>query len=441
MNTIRRLTTLAGLIASALIATQCLATSQAAAADPRETLQAWHRMALELTRHTATYTPPVASRAYAYLGVAAFEVVASGSGKLQSLGGQLNALSALPKREAGAAYDDAVALDAALSSAVHDLFGNTGPTGQRAMEALDRQQQAKVAAGVAPEVVAHSRAYGRAVAGHILAWSRDDGGAVVENMGFPREYTLAKGPGAWVPTSPIVQQQFPLLPDWGKNRPFAMPTGASCPAPAPIAYSENPNSAYHKEADEVYQVWKALTPEHRAIARFWADDAMLSVTPPGHWLSIVLQLLERDNIPLDKGVDVLVRLGIAEADAFIGCWQAKYVYNTVRPVTYIRRLIDAEFDPVVSTPPFPEYPSGHSTQSSAAAAVLTSIFGEDFAFNDDTGQEDGPEPRSFPSFQAAADEAAVSRLYGGIHYRVAIELGAAQGKCIAAYTLALKTWR
>jgi hypothetical protein len=430
-----------GLTSLAAAAAFAAFAAPADAADPRETLHAWHRMALELTRHTATYSPPVASRAYAYMGVAAFEVVASGSDKLQSLGGQLNALSAVPKREAGAAYDEAVALDAALSSSVHDLFGNTGPTGQRAMDALDRQQQAKVTAGLAPDVVARSQAYGRAVAGRILAWSRDDGGAVVENMGFPREYTLVKGPAYWVPTNPIVQQQLPLLPYWGKNRPFAMPTGASCPAPAPTAYSEDPNSAYYKEADELYQAWKTMTPERRAIARFWADDAMLTVTPPGHWLSIVLQLLERDQVPLDKSVDILARLGIAEADAFIGCWQAKFVYNTVRPITYIRRLIDPKFDPVVNTPPFPEYPSGHSTQSAAAAAVLTAVFGDNFAFNDDTGQEDGPKPRSFPSFRAAADEAGISRLYGGIHYRVSIDRGIEQGNCIAAYTIALKTWR
>jgi len=117
------------------------------------------------------------------------------------------------------------------------------------------------------------------------------------------------------------------------------------------------------------------------------------------------------------------------------------VYNAVRPITYIRRTMDPKFDTVVNTPPFPEFPSGHSTQSAAAATVLTAIFGDNFSFTDDTDEEDGLEPRSFPSFWAAADEAGISRLYGGIHYRAAIELGAAQGKCIAGYSVALKTWR
>jgi hypothetical protein len=220
-----------------------------------------------------------------------------------------------------------------------------------------------------------------------------------------------------------------------------MPDGASCPAPPPPEYSEEPSSAYYREAMEVYEVKKTITPEQRAIARFWADDAMLSVTPPGHWTSIALAIIERDQVGLEESVDVLARLGIAQADAFIGCWQAKFVYDTVRPITYIRKVIDPAFETIVNTPPFPEYPSGHSTQSAAAAMVLTSAFGDDFAFDDNSDEADGLKPRSFPSFSAAADEAGISRLYGGIHYRAAIDKGLEQGRCIGAYAVALKTRR
>ena len=404
-------------------------------------LRGWFDMALALTRHTATFSPPVASRAYGYLGVTAFEAVASGSGKLRTLAGQLNGLSATPAREAGVAYDDAVILDAALSSAVHDLFGNTGPTGHRAMDALDAKLQAEVTEGLAPDVVARSESYGRAVAAHILDWAKEDGGAAVANMGFPLEYKLKPGPAYWVPTSTIVQQQAPLLPDWGKNRTFAMPMGATCGLPAPPAYSEDTASEYYKEAREIYDTWRTLTSEQRAIARFWADDAMLSVTPPGHWLSIALQVVDREKLGLEKSVDVLARLGVAEADSFVGCWETKFVYDTVRPITYIRRVIDPQFETIVNTPPFPEFPSGHSAESAAAAIVLTSIFGDHYAFDDDTDAEDGLKPRSFASFWAAANEAAVSRLYGGIHYRAAIEMGADQGRCVGAYAVALRTWR
>jgi membrane-associated phospholipid phosphatase len=196
---------------------------------------------------------------------------------------------------------------------------------------------------------------------------------------------------------------------------------------------------FYKEALEVYDVKQNLTPEQRAIARFWSDDPMLSPTPPGHWIAIALQIFARDKVALDKSVDVLARLGIAEADSFIGCWDSKFQYDLLRPVTYIRRVIDSKWESLINTPPFPEYPSGHSTQSAAAAVVLTKIFGENFAFQDATHERDGIKPRAFPSFWAAAEEAGISRLYGGIHFRAAIDRGLDQGRCIGAFVNALRT--
>ena len=152
-------------------------------------------------------------------------------------------------------------------------------------------------------------------------------------------------------------------------------------------------------------------------------------------------MLQREQADLDRSVDTLARLGITLADAFIGCWDAKYKYDLVRPVTYIRRLIDKKWETLLITPPFPEYPSGHSTQSGAAAVVLASLFGETYAFEDHAHEADGLIPRKYASFWAAAEEAGISRLYGGIHFRAAIERGLEQGKCIGAYVVALKTRR
>ena len=426
-------------LAAVIIASPTAAVQ--AQVPPQEVLAIWYRMTLELVRHTPTYTPPVASRSFAYIGIAAYEAVASGSSDMQSLAGQLTELTPLPKRELGQTYDEAVVLQVTLAQMVTTLFANTGPTGQRAMASLSAKQQAKVAAGIAADVAERSEKFGSAVADHVIAWAQTDGGAVIENLGFPEVYTLANGPSLWVPTSPIRLQQLPLLPNWGKNRPFAMPTATTCDLPAPTNYSEDPASAFYAEAQEVFDTKKNLTPEQKAIARFWSDDAMLSSTPPGHWISIALQISNRDHQPIEQTVDVLARLGVSTADAFISAWNTKYQYDLLRPVTYIRRTMDPKWESMLTTPPFPEYPSGHSAQSGAAAAVLTGLFGENFAFEDDAHADDGLPARSFPSFWAAAEEAGLSRLYGGIHFRDAIENGLDQGRCVGAFTVALKTRR
>ena len=409
-----------------------------AATDPGPVLTNWYRLVLELVRHTATYSPPVASRSFAYLGVTAYEAMAAGNPELQTLAGQLNALTQLPACDPALTYDTTAILNTALTDAVHFLWGNTGPTGQRAMKAMGAQL-AKSNADLPEDVASRSAAHGSAIAAHIIAWSMDDGGAVVENMGFPYEYALTEGPAHWVPTSLVRQQQMPLLPKWGDNRPFAMPAGNTCALPPPPEYSEDPASAFYAEAKEVYDTSKSLTDEQKTIARFWSDDPMLSPTPPGHWVSVVLEIVERDQMDATIAADALMRIGVAMADAFIGCWQQKFAYDMLRPVTYIRRVIDPKWETLLITPPFPEYPSGHSTQSGAAATVLTAVFGEGFAFTDSTHVDDGIPARDFPDFHTAAQEAANSRLYGGIHFRSANQNGLAQGNCIGAHVVALKT--
>ena len=404
-----------------------------------QVLGTWYRLALELVRHTATYTPPVASRTLAYLGIAAFEALASGDAGLRSLVGQVQGLSALPARAAGQAHDTGVILNAVMDVLVHDLFFNTGPTGQHALETLTGRLTKQAAVGVDDAIVQTSRSYGAALARAVLEWSRTDGGAVIDNMGFPRSFTPNPAPGHWSPTSTIVLQQAPLLPDWGKNRPFAMPSAAVCDLPPPLPYSEDKASAFYAEALEVYQASKTLTDAQKSIARFWSDDAMLSYTPPGHWTAILNQVAVERSLSLVDHVEAFARMGIAMADAFIGCWVAKFEYDVIRPVTYIRKVIDPKWETLLNTPPFPEYPSGHSTQSGAAAALLTHLFGEGYSFTDESPTPDGSPQRAFASFWDAANEAAISRLYGGIHFRHAIEQGQVQGRCIAQYAIGLKT--
>lgn len=410
----------------------------AQAAAPEHVLASWYTLTLNLVRHTATYSPPVASRAFAYLGVTAYEATASGDSHLQTLAGQLNGLKSLPHRDQGKTYDEAVVLNAALDAAISDFFSNTGPSGQHALAAQSRLLKVEVSRDVAADVVARSAAYGRSLEKSIRAWSQTDGGATITNLGFPQHYSLNKAPGHWVPTSEYQIQQSPLLPEWGKNRTFAMPLGSMCALPPPVAYSEDKTSDYIKQAQEVHDVKNGDTDDQKTIARFWSDDPGLSWTPPGHWIGIVLGIAERDHLSVAKTSAALARLGVAVADGFIGCWHEKYVYDYIRPVTVIRKFIDPKWETLLITPPFAEYPSGHSTQSGAAAVALTTSLGDNFAFDDATHERDGLGVRHFKSFWDAANEAGTSRMYGGIHFRAAIDRGLEQGKCIGAYAAALK---
>jgi hypothetical protein len=203
-------------------------------------------------------------------------------------------------------------------------------------------------------------------------------------------------------------------------------------------YSEDSQSEFYQEAWEVYSVVNHLNPEQLAIVQFWADNLGQTGTPPGHSISILSQILIQEGSSLETGAEAYARLGIALADSFIACWQTKYQYNLLRPITYIHNVLgDTNWNTPVVTPPFPEYPSGHSVQSAAAAQVLTDMFGE-VAFTDHTHASLGYTPRTFTSFFAFAEEAALSRLYGGIHYRAAIERGLEQGHCIGQRVKALQ---
>lgn len=407
-------------------------------ADPADLLHTWYRLTLELIRHTPTYSPPVASRTLAYVGIAAFETLAQTDPALRSLAGQLGGLTPPPSPADTALIDPAAALEAALARTIGALFSNTGPTGQRALASLGGKLAQRATAGLPDRMAKASVAQGHAVADHILAWAATDGGAVIENMGFPLTYDLPKGPAYWVPANTVAVQQMPLLPHWGGNRPFAIPAGG-CGLLAPQAYSEDPGSPMYREAVEVVETKANLTPDQRACARFWADDAMLSHTPPGHWIAIAMRILDAQGAGAARRAEVLALTGIATADAFTACWAAKFEWNTIRPVTYIRRTIDPAWEPLLNTPPFPEYPSGHSTQSAAAATVLTRCFGTDFAFTDDSQAADNLPARTFPSFRAAAEEAGISRLYGGIHFRTGIDRGLEQGDCVGAFAADLQT--
>ena len=399
----------------------------------------WYSLMLDLTRHTATYSPPVAARTFAYIGVAMQEVVAQQSKTLRSLEGQLNGFKGIiPKPDPKQKYDTAAVLHGTLSGMVKALYGNTGPTGQRVLSSVKNRLSGELLQRLPDNILKPSFEYGRKVATAMLEYAKTDGSPEISNLGFPLTYPKATNPQDWVPTAALGMQQTPLLPKWGDTRPLAMRTSNDCALPPPPVYSSDKDSVFYKEALEVYTTVKNITPEQKKIARFWTDDPMLTLTPPGHWINIAMNIALDKGLNLDQFAELEARVGLAVSDAFIGCWYTKYQYNLLRPSTYIRRFIDPTWEAVLLIPPFPEYPSGHSTQSGAAAEVLTAFFGKDYAFTDRTSADNGLEPRSFKSFWEAAQEAGISRLYGGIHFRAAIERGLDQGRCIGAKVNALK---
>ena len=393
----------------------------------------WLDLVRTLIKTTPGYTPPVAARALGYIGLTLYEAVVPGSRRYRSVGWLLQNPPDLPRGRAGRHWP-AVA-NAALAEIVRGLFPTTPDANKAAIAELERSFIEQHQHEVDPQLLARSVLSGRTVAQRIFEWSTDDGGHEGYLRNFPPTYVPPTGPGLWVPTPPGFQPA--LQPFWGANRCFVLGSGADCPPGDHTPYSVDPASAFYAEAVEVYDAVNHLTAEQRAIATFWSDDPGATATPPGHSISIATQVLRVERASLMTAAETYLKVGLAVSDAFVACWNAKYRYNLLRPVTCIRDVIDPAWAPILSTPPFPEYPSGHSVQSGAAFTVLADLFGRYYSFVDHTHDERGLPARPFDSFGQAAQEAATSRLYGGIHFRPAIELGVRQGECIGRAVNAL----
>lgn len=428
-------------LAALLVLSAILAAPALAAGNPSkpskagcDTLVAWLDLSYDRVKAEAI-APPQAARLYGLLGVTAWEAVAPGAKKThRSLAGQLAGLpaGALPKPKSGLHYP--AVLNHALHGVAVALLADL-PDSVAACDAL--RDQLDAAAGIKAKNLKRSREQGEAVAAALLPWIAGDGSA---DAATGCAYVVpAPGGGAWEPTPPGFVAD-PTLPCWGQVRTLVLEDSSECAPPGPPPYSTSEISLFYAQALEVYAVVAQADPEQLAIARYWADGASATGTPPGHWVDLVRQQCLALELSLLDGCAAFARVGLAVHDAFIACWQVKYEHELLRPVTYIRDAdkgaIDAQWLPPITTPPFPEYPSGHSTQSGAAVVALEEAFGHDFAFTDTTHEDQDPGlllgTRSFASFDAAGREAAVSRLYGGIHFRAACDDGYEQGLCIGA---------
>ncbi|HTE29046.1 MAG TPA: vanadium-dependent haloperoxidase [Chryseolinea sp.] len=382
------------------------------------------------------FSPPVASRIYAYMSVAGYEAAIHHDKKFISLAGQLNGLEPFPQPEPSQDYCYSLASVQAMLKVARALVFS-----EDKLDAFyNKVMQEYKDTGMPDEVFDRSVAFGTAVADHVMAWSSKDN--YKQSRSFPK-YSIQDDPATWKPTPPAYMDA--VEPHWNKIRPFVIDSASQFRPHPPTAFSIAKDSQFFKEALEVHDVGTNLSEEQRQIASFWDCNpfvmnvkghvmfATKKISPGGHWMNITHVACAKKKANFVESAEAYVRVSLSLIDGFIICWDEKYRSRLIRPETYINQYIDENWVPLLQTPPFPEYTSGHSVISSSAAIALTSLFGDGFSFTDSTEIEFGLTSRTFNSFVEASKEAAVSRLYGGIHYNPACNNGIIQGSALGNY--------
>lgn len=384
------------------------------------------------------FSPPVASRNYAYASIAAYEVLAQKDSSYRSLAGQLRELGSIPAAPSESYSVSLAALEAFFQTAKHFIFSEDKLVEYRE-ETLEK---IKKESGISGSTLERSLAHGAATAAHIIAWS--DGDLYKQTRTYP-DYSITRDPEKWKPTPPGYGKG--IEPHWKEIRPLVIESSDQFVPKPPTQFDLGEKSQFYKETMEVYDVVNNADDEQKEIASFWDCNpyainvvghvmhATKKITPGGHWMSIAAIASRKAKADLMKSAEAYAITSIALFDGFISCWDEKYRSVLIRPETVINEHIDENWVPLLQTPPFPEHTSGHSVISRAAAVALTDVFGDNFSFDDDTEVQYGIPIRSFESFLAASEEAAVSRLYGGIHYRPAIDYGVTQGEQVGKYIL------
>ena len=393
------------------------------------------RALTEVMIHDIT-SPPVASRNYVYSLIAFYEAVRPGYAKAgyKSYAGQVNGLKPLPPTIPGTEYDWLTAGTTAFSrTAQHFVFSKN--LFQKYWDTVALQ----IPKHKSPDTHKRSVEFGEEIARHIIEWSREDG--YITTRGLAR-FTAARDPGKWQQTSPDYMEA--VEPYWNQIRPMVLSKADQFLITPPCDFS---SEKFKKDCREVFETVNTLTTEQRNIANFWDCNPFATqtighlmfsgkkISPAGHWVGItgVATRLKDRNLIASLHDHSLV--AVAVFDGIIACWDEKYRSNYIRPVTAIQQMFSPTWEPVLQTPPFPEYPSGHSVISNAAATILTALYGEEFPYTDDVEIPYGLPSRSYRSFLEPADEAALSRLYGGIHFREAIENGKVMGKNVGQLVL------
>lgn len=429
---LRRFLPVSSVIAAAFVLNACNSSK----GEYKEVLkdpQIYHASVKKLTDIIVhdIFSPPVASRIYVYPNIAAYEVLVNQYPEYQSLAGQVNGLTPAPKP------DPEKEMDLHLAS-IHAFLtvGKALIFSEDKMDVFRNNLYAKIKETDIPShVFENSIEYGEVMAKHIMEWVGKDN--YKESRSFPK-YTVLSEPVYWKPTPPDYMEG--IEPHWMKIRTLVLDSCNQFVPVPPTPYDMTKGSKFYEEVMEVYETGRNLDEEQTEIAKFWDCNPYVShhkghamfatkkITPGGHWVGItaIATKQAKSNFMQTSEAYTLVTIGLF--DGFISCWDEKWRSILIRPETVINQFIDEDWTPLLQTPPFPEYTSGHSVISNSAATVLTKLYGEKFSYRDTTEMEYGLEPRSFDSFFGASEEAAISRLYGGIHYMPAITEGITQGR-------------
>jgi len=388
-----------------------------------EVIEKWMTLQIRLMKNATGVPNHAFSRYFAYSGVAALESIAPGIHGSDYWRSKWNGLTGLPASTGIGSYYYPANANAALAAINKSFFPNASAIDKAAIDSLETALNESFLTTQPQPKINKSNEFGKAVAAAVYNWAETDG---YKNANAP--YTVPTGAGLWKPTPPAFAA--PATPYWGNNRSIVSGSTSNTLPIAPPAYSTDPSSPFFLMVKKVYDASLTLTDDQKAMATFWRD--VPGVSSPGHWLSIVQQVVHNTDAKLDKAALAYALTGIGVNDALISCFKAKYQYNLVRPVTYIKEVMGhTEWNSFLGTPAHPEYPSAHSALSGAAGAVLQKLFGNVGAITDHTYDYLGFAPRTYTSFMGIAEEAGQSRLYAGIHYQQAIDQGILLGKKVA----------
>ena len=362
---------------------------------------------------------------FAYIGIGLYESVRYGIQNSVSLSTNVYQMPQMPARENNNGYDWQVSANAAMAAMLRSF--NTGLTAanRASIDSLENAYNQKLFGDDSDSgSFKRSQAFGRSIATAMYNWYLTDN-LNLSNAG----YVPPVFPGAWVPTPPAFGP--PINTYVGAGRTFLSADQNIVAPPFPAPYSETVNSDFYNIVKIDYDVSKTLTTDQKNIALFWVDQGNgIGYTPNGHEIALTTEALEQTHASLAVAAEAYAKVTIAERDAIIVVFKSKYVYNLLRPVTYIRKVIDPTWLPFIPTPSHPEYPAAHSLITGAAMQALERVLGSNIPVTDHTYDFRGYPSRTYASITDAGAEAGISRLYGGIHYLPSINTGLSMGRDI-----------